>query len=440
MKAPERSWLLHQLDEWEAEGLVQPEAARVLRDRFNVNAVASAGLGGLMMGIVGALLVGSGVIVLISHNWDEFSLAQRLACAFVPLLLSQLWTAWLIARAVRHGWKIESAGLLQTLTTGACIALVSQIYHIGGEWTEFLLSWCLLTLPLVWALRARFVAVFYILGIGVWALGHSRAAEIWHQTPWIYPLLLLGIWPYCPGFNFERLPDLFLRRALTLSVMAGIAACSSQACMNASYRNVLSEPSLAWEAAGLWMTFLGAACLSLFPLNKQSVSEGLNTKPHVLLPAVVLLGYAFSATFMEMSETFTAAAAKGLTTTWGRVLMGLFLGLATVAARQRRFGLLSLAMIPLVPLAASLAPSSLSVLSSLHLTAVGLTLIILDFFGKAAAPRSGAAILTALIFLRMIDSKFSLVTKGLVFVGTGIAFLVFNQFMSRRKQARTGAP
>jgi hypothetical protein len=36
----------------------------------------------------------------------------------------------------------------------------------------------------------------------------------------------------------------------------------------------------------------------------------------------------------------------------------------------------------------------------------------------------------------MMDSKFSLVTKGLVFMGVGVAFLAFNQFMSRRKHSQ----
>ena len=430
MKAPEQSWLLKQLDGWEAEGLVTADSARVLRERFRAQGAVSMGAGSLMMGIVGALLVGAGLIVLISHNWDDFSRPQRLACAFVPLLLSQLWTASLMRRGGVEMWKRESAGLLQTATTGACIALVSQIYHIGGHWTQFLLSWCLLTLPLVWALRGRFVAVFYVLGIGIWSIGQNHVDEAWYLTPWVYPFLLLGIWPYCPGFGLQHFPDRLLRRALTLSAAAGIAACSSQACMNSAL------PSTQVEGTTFWLTLLGAAGLCLFPLSKTGLKEGLNAKPQVLLPAIALLGYAFAATFVESSEAFTAAATSGLSTSWGRLLAGALAVLGGVAVWQQRFGLLSLAMIPLLPLLESVLPVSLSILSSLHLTAVGLTLIVLDFYGKPSAPRCGAAILTALIFARMMDSKFSLVTKGLVFMGVGIAFLAFNQFMSRRKHSQ----
>ena len=430
MKPPEHSWLLKQLDGWEAEGLVTADAARVLRERFRAQGAVSTGAGALMMGIVGALLVGAGLIVLISHNWDNFSRPKRLACAFVPLLLSQLWTASLLHRGAVEVWKRESASLFQTATTGASIALVSQIYHIGGEWTQFLLSWCLLTLPLVWALQVRFVAVFYVLGIGIWSLGQSRVDEAWYLTPWMYPLLLLAIWPYCPGFGLRHLPDIFLRRALTLSAAAGIAACSWQA----SIRGGL--PSRQVEDASFWLTLLGIASVCLFPLSKTGLKEGLNAKPQVLLPSIALLAYAFAATFVESSEAFTAAAVSGLSTGWGRLLAGALVALGSVAVWQRRFALLPLAMIPLLPLAAGVLPVSLSIFSSLYLTAVGLTLIVLDFYGKPSAPRCGGAILTALVFARMMDSKFSLVTKGLVFMGVGIAFLAFTQFMSRRKQSQ----
>ena len=433
MKAPEQSWLLRQLEGWEAEGLVTADSAKVLRERFKAQGATSAGTGALMLGIVGALLLGSGLIVLISHNWDAFSRFQRLACAFVPLLLSQVWTASLLRRGTVEVWKRESAGLLQTLTTGACIALVSQIYQMGGEWTQFLLGWCLLTVPLAWALRARFVAIFYALGIGVWALSQSRVNAPWHETPWIYPLLLLALWPYCPGFRLQQLPDLLFRRVLTLSVAAGIAACSIRACLNSG----LPAPQV--EGAAFWLLLLGASGLSLFPLSKTALTDSLNTKPQVVFPCLILLHYGFFATLLEGGEAFTAAAVSGMHTHWGRLLLVVFALLGAVAVRQRRFALLSLAMIPLLPLLATLLPVSLSTLSTLHLTAVGLTLIVLDFYGKPSSPRGGAAILTGLIVIRIFDSHFSLVAKGLVFMGAGIAFLAFNHFMSRRKQHR-GAP
>ena len=86
MSTSDESWVLQQLETWVGEGLITPEAARVLRGRLEARVGSSLGLGALMLGSVGALMVGVGLIVLISHNWDEFSRIQRLACAFFPLV------------------------------------------------------------------------------------------------------------------------------------------------------------------------------------------------------------------------------------------------------------------------------------------------------------------------------------------------------------------
>ena len=433
MSVSNESWVLQQLDVWVGEGLLTPEAARVLRGRLEARVGSSRGLGALMLGGVGALLVGVGFIVLISHNWDEFSRIQRLACAFVPLLAAQIWTGLLLGRGpLEPVWKLESAALLQTMAVGACIGLVSQIYHIGGEWTRFLLVWCLLSLPVVWVLRVRFAAVFYLIGIGVWALGQVKIAQEWFSSPWIYPVLLLGVWPFCPGFRFERMPSLLMRRALALSGAAGLAAC---ACHAAS-KSALNIPGSfeRTNAAVMWLLILSAAVLGLFPLRKFASGESLKKKPHVQLSGFFLIMYAFSATFIASGEAFCRGALDALSIAWGKVLLLAFVALAGFAARQARLALLALVVIPLVPLAASALGVSLSLLATLHLAVLGLALIVLDFYGKPAAPRVGAILLTALISVRMADSQFSLVTKGTVFVCAGIAFLVFNHFMLRRNQ------
>lgn len=439
MSVSDERWVLQQLDLWVEESLITPEAALILRGRLEARHTSSSGLGALMLGGVGALLVGVGLIVLISHNWDGFSRLQRLAFAFGPLLATQIWTGSLLLRGSPEPvWKIESAALLQTIAGGACIGLVSQIYHIGGEWTRFLLIWCLVSLPLVWALRARFVAVFYLLGIGVWALGQVSSVQSWYSSPFMYPLLLLCVWPYCPGFRFERVSSLLVRRALALSAAGGLAACSCYVSACSALSGV--APSGREESAGVWLMVLSASILSLVPLSKAALHESLNNKPHILLSGTGLLIYAFSATFIGSGEAFSRAALDGLSLPWGTVLIAIFVVLAGLAWRQGRWALLSLALIPLVPVFAAVSGLALSLLSTLHLAALGLALIVLDFFGRPASPRAGAMILTILISARMADSKFSLVTKGVVFIGAGMAFLVFNQIMSRRgRQNRRSA-
>ena len=105
---------------------------------------------------------------------------------------------------------------------------------------------------------------------------------------------------------------------------------------------------------------------------------------------------------------------------------------AVLAARQRRWAILAIASIALLPLVAFSFERLLPWVFTLHLTAIGLALILLDFRGMRGAPRFGALLLSAIVILRMADSHFSLLAKGIGFIVVGVAFLAFNILMSRR--------
>lgn len=81
----------------------------------------------------------------------------------------------------------------------------------------------------------------------------------------------------------------------------------------------------------------------------------------------------------------------------------------------------------------------MSWLVTLHLSVIGITLILLDFIGKRGASRLGALLLSVLIIARMADSHFSLLAKGLAFIAVGVAFLAFNFFVSRQPRQRHAA-
>jgi hypothetical protein len=223
-----------------------------------------------------------------------------------------------------------------------------------------------------------------------------------------------------------------MRRALALSAAAGLAAIACYAVSKSALNT--AGASARESAVVVWLLILSAAVLGLFPVNKAALNETLAWKPQVQLSGFFLIIYAFAATFIGSGEAFCRGAIDGLSIAWGRGMFLAFVLLSGLAARQGRFALLALVVIPLLPLAAWSSGAPLSLLSTLHLGVLGVVLIILDFYGKPAAPRMGAMLLSALISVRMADSKFSLVTKGTVFVCTGIAFLVFNHFMARRNQ------
>lgn len=433
MNASHHRWLLEQLPKWEREGLLTTDAARTLRERHEVDH-SQPGLAQIVMASIGALLIGTGLIAVVGYNWDDFSRPVRLLFAFLPLLLTQFFSFRVLQRGEASTAPVrETAALLQALATGACIALVSQIYHLGGAWPDFLFSWFLLSLPLVWLLRSHSVAIFYLIAIAIWSVHQTGPGQPWHDSPLIYPLLLLGLLPYWPGWPCKGPLSISVRWVMTISAILGLCSAAVFVSARTGGHYPHREESFTW----LWT--ITAAAIALFPLNQAGITESTGRKPQIVLGALWLLGVGVTSTFRDVSAHLVKGASHALTLPWCWGLLAALAAFGLLAFKQRRWAVLAVASVALLPLIAipfthgnGEHGTLLSWLVTLHLSAIGLTLILLDFQGKRGAPRAGALLLSVLIIARMSDSEFSLLTKGIGFIVVGAAFLAFNFFMIRR--------
>lgn len=438
MNTSHQRWLLEQLPQWEREGLLTADAARTLRERNAVDD-SQPGLAQIVMGALGALLIGTGLITVIGYNWDDFSRPVRLLFAFLPLLITQIFSFRELQRgAASTAWVRETAALLQALATGACIAIVSQIYNLGGDWPDFLFWWLILSLPLVWVLRSHAVAIFYLIGIAVWSVNQAEHWDAWYHSALLYPVLLLGLAPFWPGWPPRWQLGGALQWVGTLSLCAGLAAAADSSVSLRMHSSYVAFGSLVW----LWT--LTASALLLLPFKADASSDKRRLYPHVTVSGFILLALSFATSFSDFSSGTLSKLEMVLTMPWAwgcLTLVGLF---ALPAIRQQRWALLGVSSLSLSPLLALLAGSRaepiLPWLMTLHLLGLGILLIVLELAGRRGAPRLGATLICVLIIARMFESEFSLLIKGLVFIAVGVAFLAFNILMSRqlkKKQAAT---
>lgn len=399
---------------------------------------SSPGLAQIIFGALGALLVGAGLIAVLGYNWDEFGRATRLVIAFLPLLLCQGFTAWTLWRGERvPAWTRETAGLLQTLAGGAALAIVSQVYHLGGVWQDFLFWWILISLPVLWATRAHAVAMFHLAAITTWTSYQAAFSRSWPDTPFLFPLLLLAMLPYWPGWPVNWRLSVVMRWMFALAAGVGFGACAAAAARllgrNAEYFALDGN-------AMIWMWLATAAVFVLVPLRREAIGDGLGRKPQVILGALWLLGAGLCMTFAELAEDFLDGIGGAMHSPWGWLLVALLAGFAVMAARARRVAVLALAAIAVLPALAlpflregweEGAALALAWFCTLYLAALGVTLIVLSLRDEHGAPRLGTTLLAALVITRMADSELSLLTKGIAFIIVGIAFLAFNLFLGR---------
>jgi len=136
--------------------------------------------------ILGALLIGGGIILLFAHNWDELSRNTRAFISFMPLLFG----AALSFTALLHNGKTalrEAAGLFHVIAIGSCIALIGQTYHLPSNVPAFLLIWALLAAPLMFLLSSTGACLIYLALITTWT---GVAQNEYRQAVGYWPLLV----------------------------------------------------------------------------------------------------------------------------------------------------------------------------------------------------------------------------------------------------------
>lgn len=180
----------------------------------------------ILFGILGALLVGLGIILIVAHNWDELSRGAKVILAFIPLLMGQIASGYSISRKMESkSWREGSACFL-VFAIGACISLVSQIYHIEGDLSDFLFTWSLLTLPIIYLLRSSVASLLYLILITYYLL-ENRYWSLSSSFQYAYWLLLLLDIPFIVGLFLKREQTNFIHFhsfLIPISISFGLAS------------------------------------------------------------------------------------------------------------------------------------------------------------------------------------------------------------------------
>ncbi|CAN5647904.1 DUF2157 domain-containing protein [soil metagenome] len=141
------------LKEWTAQGFINDEQARKIQTYESSKTQHSWILSGLL--ILGAIIVGIGVVSLIASNWSNIPDALKLGLDLVLLLA-------LAGGAVvtdRKDKPIQFEVFLVSLQiiVLASIGLISQIYNTGGKPHQALLLWSFITMGIALVSRQFFV-------------------------------------------------------------------------------------------------------------------------------------------------------------------------------------------------------------------------------------------------------------------------------------------
>lgn len=427
-------WLYAELPGLVAAGVLTPEAADRLRAHYGAEAGRGRRLGVVICSILGALLIGAGIILLLAHNWSELSRPARTLLSLAPLLAAQAFATRQLTRPAPGPGAAarEGIGLFWSLALAAAIALIGQTYHIPGDLGGFLLTWALLTLPIAYLLKGAVAAGLYLVLITAWA-GYAQGCGGHAVAFWP---LFAALLPYAIGrmrANRYGPVSAWLGWILALCLCVATGITLEKVMPGLWIVIYASLFGILYLAGGYW--FAGAPSAWQRPFHVAGACGG------AALAFLLTWEWPWDDVgwhFARHAARFHAQAAW-LDYAWATVLPVTSLCLLVTAVRRRQPGRLLYGVLPLlaIPAFAFVAgggdETGPQLLFNFYLFVAGAGTIIQGArSARLALVNGGMVMITALIVARFLDDDFSLVVRGIAFILIGAGFLATNLVLARR--------
>lgn len=384
----------------------------------------------LFFGVVGSCLVGIGLLFIIANQWDELPRSVKTICAFLLLIIPQLLCFYaMVKKAGNVVWR-ESTALILFFAVGASISLVSQIYHINGETTTFILTWMLLSAPMIYLLDSSAVSIAYLFGIMFYGFAlKGDASSGWNEHVWwlLYTIPMPRYLLLCRKSNESQLHILHhwiipLVLFLTLSTFGQTAwELMPPLCFTLfgifyqigklSYFSTSAPERNGYSFIGQAGTFIGLYVMSFNSNWEKLLAKHFDFNLLILTPEfianVLLFAVAILLLYRRLRKT-NLADLKWIEVVWLSFILLFVIGCYTSLVVY----LINLGIL----------------LIGLHLAREGSRK---DHLGQLNA---GMFAITFLLLCRSFDIDLSLFVKGLLFVVVGIGFFLANWWMLKKRK------
>jgi uncharacterized membrane protein len=153
------------LAQWEADGVITPAALATIR--VALPPLAPGINIPVVVAIVGGLLIAAAFLAFVAAHWTELARLLRLAILLAGIVGAHGLGAW-FARAGRPVLADLCAGV-GSIIFGAGIALVGQMYHLGGDFAGGMLLWAMGALAAAALTGSRGALAVALVAASVWS-------------------------------------------------------------------------------------------------------------------------------------------------------------------------------------------------------------------------------------------------------------------------------
>ena len=410
-------WLLKEIDDWQQASLIDAETAEQLRARYPLKKNVSFMI--VLFSIIGAVLIGTGVILIGARNWEYFPMPLRVGIAFLPLVVSQGFAVFTVKYKYESlAWR-ESIAILLTASVFAAVAIVGQIFHLPNDYAVYVLTCGLLSLPVIYILNAASPLLVYYWTVLNWAILESAPLNA---------LILLGLFVLGAFFVFLKRNEASARPVYMtwVTVIAGFVLIL--------FMGIMLEYSLLLVTLCFFVLLLAAGGL---PQKLLVPFKIIGTLGGLVITAILT----YESMWVRLLFRGSASSAGGAVLVAAMLAVILFFAFKLYRYDKQRLYLLT----PLFLLCAlrymwqiiayPLPPLPFMLISNLIMLSVGVGFIVYGVRNTALFQTNiGMATVCTLIIMRFFDSNMDFLWRGIVFLLLGTGFLLVNVRILRTRK------
>ncbi|MDA8233422.1 MAG: DUF2157 domain-containing protein [Clostridia bacterium] len=434
---------VNQLDQevkvWQQEGIINETQAGAILSRYNnLRQKDEGGRLVTILAIIGAILLGAGVIMFFAANWQAMAKGLKVAIVLGSVIIAYAAGYYLTFEKQNYPRVGRALIFLGTVLYGAGIWLIAQIFHISSHYPNGVLFWFLGIIPVVLVCRSLSVLIEVSLLLTLWTVLEQTGFENYN---WLYlPLLavILGLGYYIKS---RVATGLTLAGTVFWMVLGGFV----------SFKGIS-------EIQGIWFVFLLVMVLGWLIYSMGNL-QGMMEKFSFMKISFQIVGllafflFLFLATFEWFVPDFYSYYGTERNFNYSGFFMVTY-GLAALGATgsglwvllkgkgdssYRREGLLiltvSIILMGLAFLAPWLSKGEYLAIANLLLFAVIVTVIVMGYYNKEAVLINFGLVFFVLdIIARYFDFFWDMLPKSVFFMAGGLLLLGGGFLLERNRR------
>ncbi len=380
----------------------------------------------LILGGLGAVFVGLAIILVLAHNWDQFSKNIRVIIAFLPLLLAQIYTGYLLLKDTDQRHLKEIAGIILFFSLAATVFITAQIYHVSDPEGNFYILWVALSVPIVYILNASVLSMLCIFCITSYLLAYGFKDDNNMQLLYFYGVIA-ALLPYYVKVMQRSVTNntaYWLHWLIALSIILSLLPLGNNAGV-----------VLLFTFTALFTLFYHIGHLPVFDLIPKQANAYLQTGRVGITMILFITG--FSGFWDEVQEAwahsevlYSKAFITGIILSAGAIIL-------YIRRKQWKWFHLADMDLVLIPLFILLftANSVSFIISNILALAVGIVIMIRGIrSNQLLTINFGLFIIAVLILSRFFESNLSFLIRGIVFAIIGLAFFMTNYYLTKKSK------